>query len=632
MGRFEDRSILSWANHVTIERVRAIGRRLARGYRWRLVGGGRACLGRIRSGQAVAVTAVAGALATAVAACDRSGNAIAAAVDERASAVDRAVRGSVVPCSGCNILFILIDTLRADHLGAYGYTRDTSPNIDALASEGWVFREMVAQSTWTKPGTASLLTGLYPKNHGANTIEDRLADDRILLSEYLQRAGYRTHAFVANGNAGPPFNFDRGFDTYAYFEEERDRIGENTRSDRINEKVVPFLRDLDANEKFFAYIHYVDPHSPYEPGERRYSAANTIDFDVAFFAESRHEDYLADPERLRDLRRQLVAAYDDEIHFNDGSVGELIGVLHDRGLLERTIVVITSDHGEELLERNQLGHTKKPFEEQVRVPWIVRVPGMGHRRVERPVAQIDVLPSLVGLVGIPVPQGLDGRDAFSADEEGADPTFVELESKHLKCNSIRSRTEKLSECERRGPPGIDANGEVSRWFESTARFDFAGSTLEIAIQSFHEPREIDVVANGTLLHTASIHTGRQILRIDLPVPGRNAIVLESRTPCRRPVDLGINHSRRCLAFRLFGASNFDVTDMGVPTMSYYALAEDSGEAVNLYYAEEAAEDVARLARELGDYRAEGSRLAEPGGEAALTESQREVLRALGYAD
>lgn len=548
-----------------------------------------------------------------------------------ASAVSSAIHGSAAACTDCNIVFIVIDTLRADHLGTYGYERETSPNIDALARESLVFRDMVAQSTWTKPGTASLLTGLYPKNHQANTIRDRLADDRILLSEYLHSAGYETHAFVANGNAGPDHNFDRGYDTYHYFPDDQNRIGEPTRSDRMNAKILPFLRELESDQKFFIYIHYVDPHSPYEPGKRLYSVDNTIPFDVQFFAESRYKDYLPDPEKARELRRQLVAAYDDEIRFNDSSVGEVINLLRERDLLERSVIVLSSDHGEQLLERDQVGHTKRPHEEQIRIPWIIRVPGLGHRVVSQQVSQVDVLPSLLSLVGVPVPPDLDGRDVTGAQVD-EHLTFIELDSKHMKCAAVRDRTEKLSKCERRVPPTFEADGSASRWFESWARFEFAGNTLSLAIQSFWEPREIEVFSDGTLIHSSMITTERQVLNLPLESGGKHSIVVKSKSPCRRPVDVGVNYSQQCIAFRIFESPNLDLSAVGVPTNSYFLLEDDAGEERNLYYVQDSAARVDRLEKELEAYLSEGSRFEGNGGKAELSDSQIEILRALGYIE
>ncbi len=377
---------------------------------------------------------------------------------ESASALDEGTAASSIPplldapCDRCNVVVVLIDTLRADHLGAYGYHRETSPHIDALARESLVFRNAIAQSTWTKPATASLLTGLYPKNHGANTLRQRLADDRVLLSEYLQRAGYRTYGIVANGNAGPLFNFDRGYDRYEYIAGGRERPDAITRSDRVNEKVLPIVPELSDAQPFLLFIHYVDPHEPYLPGARRFSRAADVEFDRSFFKQEGYRSHLGDAQHRRELRSRLVDSYDDEIRYNDASFGRVLGALEGHGLLERSVVVVVSDHGEELLERGGLGHKKPPYEEQVRVPLIVRVPGVGHRQVHGRVEQVDVTPSLLSLVGVAVPPGLDGEDLFRSPWQG-EVSYAELDDEALQCTAMWRRDEKLASCVDRGETG-----------------------------------------------------------------------------------------------------------------------------------------------------------------------------------
>ncbi len=582
-----------------------------------------------RMRRALAVVAV-----LSLAACERSQP--DAAPTESESAPVSAAPNPISPlvpagCDGCNVVVVLIDTLRADHLGTYGYSRDTSPNIDALAKKSLVFQNMIAQSTWTKPGTATLLTGLYPKNHGANTHEDRLADDHLLLSEYLQKAGYTTHAFVANGNAGPPFNFDRGYGTYEFFAEDPKRIGVKTRSDRMNERLLPYVANMDVDERFFLYVHYVDPHSPYDPGERFFSKSNTIKFDEQFFTETRFKNYLGEKKERAELIRQLVNEYDDEIRFNDSSFGELMSVLASRGVLDETIVVVVSDHGEELLERDAFGHTNAPYEDQVRVPLVVYLPGVGHRVVNEQVGQVDLVPSLMSVLGLELPAALDGEDLFRGFWHG-DVSYAEIDSKHRKCAAVWRGNEKLTKCEQTSAPGKEKSGESSRWFESVARFPFDGEVLDLHIQSFHESRQLRVSADGELVQEITVRPRRQNIRIELGAARPRLIEIESRTPCRRPIDLGVNNSRLCLSFRLFGQSNFDLERMTVPTNSYYVLDRDRAEERNAYYLPDSTNRVRVLEQTLAEYLED--RLPDDGGsnKVELSESQKETLRALGYLE
>jgi arylsulfatase A-like enzyme len=169
-----------------------------------------------------------------------------------------------------NVILIVIDTLRADHLGCYGYQRNTSPVIDGLAKEGIIFKNTLAQSSWTKPGTASILSGLYPKNHGANTITDSLAEDVNLLPEILEQHGFRSYAFTSNSVVSEPVGFNQGYEKFFLLNEKVGRSTIHARSDMVNRTILPFIEKMQKRSKNFIYIHYMDPHEPYIPKEKNF--------------------------------------------------------------------------------------------------------------------------------------------------------------------------------------------------------------------------------------------------------------------------------------------------------------------------------------------------------------------------
>lgn len=286
-----------------------------------------------------------------------------------------------------NVLVYLVDTLRADHLGLYGYGRDTSPQLDAFARDAVVYDAAYTPASWTRPATATLLTGRYPLAHGAITRANALDPGIPLLGEYLGRAGFATAAFVTNVNVLPVWGFGRGFDDFYDIDSETWRA----RSDQVNEVVLEYL-DAHPAERFFYYVHTRDPHEPYEPPPP---------FDSLWPP--------GDENPERDL-------YDAEIRANDAAFGELLDALRERGLYDDTVIVFTSDHGEELHDRGKLGHGFSLFEEAVRIPLVVKYPGNAGAgmRVEPPVSLVDVVPTLLAALGAGPPQDPDGIDLRSA--------------------------------------------------------------------------------------------------------------------------------------------------------------------------------------------------------------------------
>jgi arylsulfatase A-like enzyme len=312
------------------------------------------------------------------------------------------------PVRGPNILVYMIDTLRADHVGAYGYDRATSPNLDSLAADGTLFRSVVAQSSWTKPSVASVLTGLNPQIHGVNGRGDALAPEAVTLAELLWEAGYDTAAIFTNGNLAH-MGLGQGYAHYQHLREGT-RRSVHVLSDALNDEAFRWLDQRDGSRPFFLYLHATDPHSPYTPpdGFLERLGLTVSDPDTGLL-ESVNELQrgVVDERQLADL----VALYDAEIAFNDEQFGRLVAFLERRGLYDSTLIIVVSDHGEEFFDHGWWQHGKTLYEEQLAVPLIVRFPGgEGVGETVDAIAQhIDIAPTVLDLAGIEAPAELPGR-------------------------------------------------------------------------------------------------------------------------------------------------------------------------------------------------------------------------------
>src|SRR5215213_1120565 len=304
-----------------------------------------------------------------------------------------------------NVLLITIDTLRADHLGAYGYARPTSPNIDRLARAGVLFRRAKAQWPKTSPSFASMLSSTYGHTNGLiRTTAQRMPDRFLMLAELFKAGSYDTSAAVANVNLARRFNFDQGFDKYVeIWKEGQDH---RLRTELVTRHGLDLLEQASRSRPFFLWLHYLDPHARYEPpprfnemfvGDRHFDPARRAPLNDAVEA-----DVGGIPARSNlgkeDRIAYYVAQYDAEIRYVDEQVGLLLEDLEKRGLAGETLVVLTADHGESLGDHNYFfEHGRLPYEDCVRVPLILRGPGTGTpgRIVRSPVELIDVLPTLL---------------------------------------------------------------------------------------------------------------------------------------------------------------------------------------------------------------------------------------------
>ena len=271
-----------------------------------------------------------------------------------------------------NLVLVVIDTLRADHLGCYGYNRDTSPNLDALAERSAVFDRAYTHSPWTLPSLASILTGLEPYQHGLSKWEHKLDTDHLTLAEVLQGQGYRTAAGVGHYILKPGYHFDQGFEAYDFSVLEKGsphRISSSAHISNFGIQQLAWWR----REPFFLFLHYFDPHN----------------------------DYLAHPKFPfgdSDMDR-----YDSEVAYTDHHLGRFLDQLEERGLMEHTVVVVIADHGEEFLDHGHTKHTVYLYDEVIRIPLLIWVPGFGPRRIPNVVAETQLAPTILSLLGLELP-------------------------------------------------------------------------------------------------------------------------------------------------------------------------------------------------------------------------------------
>lgn len=328
-----------------------------------------------------------------------------------------------------NLVLYVVDTLRADHLGCYGYGRPTSPRIDAFARQGVRFAEARAQSSWTKPAMATILTGLYPITHGAERRAQGIAPEARTLAERLAAAGYETAMFTTNPTVVEKFGFGRGFDRFEYVHQLQGRKRRSVDSAAMHQAATAWLDGRAAPERpFFLVVHTLDPHDPYRPQEP-YRSRFAPGVDVAAACCFRGEGLgTLSAEQAAIRRRDSMALYDGEIAQNDASFGRLLDDLGARGLLQRSAVVFTGDHGEEFHEHGGWRHAESLFEEVLRVPLIVRLPGGAPTgtTVADPADQIDLAPTLLALAGVAVPPELPGASLLPVIAGGAAPARESL--------------------------------------------------------------------------------------------------------------------------------------------------------------------------------------------------------------
>lgn len=344
-----------------------------------------------------------------------------------------------------NILFISVDTLRSDHLGCYGYERDTSPTIDELARSGALFRHAIVQWPKTSPSFASMMTSTYGHKNGVRLPRQRLGDFNTTIAEVLCNGGYQTAGIVGNGNLAQEFSFHQGFKWYQepwneYSGDDNEKSGCDATS--LTNRAIEWIEKHSDEGNFFLWIHYIDPHARYVPP----SPFDTLFVNDPHYGkneirmvlnEGLNDDIGGVPERSRlgdhDLLNYYLAQYDGEIRYMDEEIGRLMTFVTDTGLWENLLVIFTSDHGESLGEHDYyFEHGRLPYDTCAKVPLILSGGALPWKGVQsdRPVAILDIFPTILDIVGIRVTgeeAGISLRHLFEeTGEEG--PAFVFMES------------------------------------------------------------------------------------------------------------------------------------------------------------------------------------------------------------
>lgn len=285
-----------------------------------------------------------------------------------------------------NVVLIVLDTLRADHLPIYGYEKNTAPFLSRLASHGVVFENTFSPTSWTGPATASIFTSLYPFQHGVTTgffagkffnVEiNRIPGSIQTLPELLKENGYKTYGVANNPNICEEEGFTQGFDKFVLFKDAHEN--------KMTLQLEDWSSEIKAQKKYFLYIHYNDCHVPYRAKKPWY-------------------------EKKEEKRADMIARYDSEINYVD----EKIKKMYERfGWSTNTLLIITADHGEEFWEHNRTGHGKNLYGEVIRVPMLFYFPGEdnANKRIKTNASNMDILPTIRNYLGIKNSQVEEGMD------------------------------------------------------------------------------------------------------------------------------------------------------------------------------------------------------------------------------
>lgn len=316
------------------------------------------------------------------------------------------------------ILLFDIDTLRADHLGCYGYARDTSPHIDRFSEEAALFEWVFSQGPNTPPSQASILTGLYPTSHGRIAHDDALPEEAQTLAELLTAAGYRSAAMVDGGLMAAGFGMEQGFESY---DDEAGGL------ERIGPKVLDWLEDHlgdpDKQEQpFFLFVHTYDVHSPYELSPWRFRQRYVDEIEEKpseeyrgdmsrFMADTWHARYKPNPPQLTKAELDwAIAMYDGGIRHVDDWFSRLRKALEDHGIWDEAIIAIISDHGDTFQEHDTLFH-EQIYAPVSRIPMLIRFPGGEHAGVYSQVVEsIDLMPTLLDRADVAPPERIHGQN------------------------------------------------------------------------------------------------------------------------------------------------------------------------------------------------------------------------------
>lgn len=335
-----------------------------------------------------------------------------------------AASGSCREAQRHNVILISIDTLRADHLGCYGYQRNTTPRIDAFRRAATLFEQAFAQAPSTLPSHASIFTSLLPSHHGASVANSSGVDPgAVTLAEILKREGYETASFNGGIQLDPLYGLARGFDTYVSARPSvasADLLVDPVdRFDHAVTEGMEWMRDRKA-KPLFMFLHTYETHHPYTPDpallalmDPDYDGSLPDDIGVDLLKRINDGEMEIDDADLD----HVIAAYDAELRSVDAAFGKLVDFLQQEGLYDDAVILVTSDHGEEFGEHGFVGwHSHSLYDELLRVPLLVKLPGSrgGERSVAAQVRGIDLAPTILDELGLTIPESFEGTSLLPA--------------------------------------------------------------------------------------------------------------------------------------------------------------------------------------------------------------------------
>ncbi len=312
-----------------------------------------------------------------------------------------------------NIVLVFLDGANALRMSS-----STTPVLDALADEAIVFDNAVSQAVYTIASIGSVLTSQYPERHQSVTFADKLRDDVVTFPAVLSRNGYRTAGFSGNAVASKTFGLDQGYEEFFQVWERDDYTGHG-------DSVLGAFREwlgVIEEDRFFAYVHFREPHFPYNPPapfDTRFGTSDIFTDGMADWpvVEAMNAEAAAGTPPSDEVLERVRALYEGNLAYVDDLVGQLIRCLEDRGLAENTVLIVTADHGEALFEHGYIGHNTQLYEESIRVPLFMKLPGQPPRQVNELVELIDLAPTILELAGIPAPETMQGRSLLDTQEQ-----------------------------------------------------------------------------------------------------------------------------------------------------------------------------------------------------------------------
>ncbi|MCP4606839.1 MAG: sulfatase [Proteobacteria bacterium] len=336
-----------------------------------------------------------------------------------------------------NAVVVLIDTLRADKLTVYSKTRVRTPAFDKFAKESTLFERCQAPSNWTKPSCATVLTGLYPDTHKARGHSSKLASSLKMASEMFLSSGFATGAFIANGYLATEFGFNRGWTKYINFIREK----KQTEAEHVFKESLDFIA-ANKDKPFFTYIQTIDPHVPYDPPSEDLKLYDATEYDGP--VQNRSTGNLLEEFKRKRVelntrdRRRLEALYDGEVTYHDRYFGHFLDGLNKLGVLNDTMIIVCSDHGEEFFDHDSVGHGHTLHQELLHVPLVIRAPGVvpAGKRIKSEVGLGDILPTLLAATNAPLPKRIEGRDLLPICNGGLpDPLCAAFSSFYSEADS-----------------------------------------------------------------------------------------------------------------------------------------------------------------------------------------------------